>query len=429
MLSGQFRLGNVKSAPYSPRDRERFKAEPPKSSERTDYARDRARIMYSSALRRLGAKTQVVGPSTDSFVRTRLTHSIEVSQVGRSLGLELGCDPDIVDAACQAHDLGHPPFGHNGERALNQVAADIGGFEGNAQTFRLLTRLEPKILGDDGRYLGLNLTRATLDAVCKYPWLKGQGADSDYSTRKYNCYDEDAEVFTWMRTFSPPHQRCLEAQIMDISDDIAYSVHDVEDAIQTGELDPASFGQSQVREQVFQACIDWYGAGQAELLPLAWERITSHPSWLNSFNGSYQDMAQLKDMTSQLIGRFCQAVASATLEAAGSAPLHRYDADLVIPPDTLAEIKVLKGMAASFVMQPREKDPIHLQQRTLVFELYDALCERPELLEEPYLTLWRRAENDNQRQRAIVDQIASLTDTTANQWHGRICGMFRSLQS
>lgn len=86
-------------------------------------------------------------------------------------------------------------------------------------------------------------------------------------------------------------------------------------------------------------------------------------------------------------------------------------------------------MAAAFVMQPREKDPIHLQQRTLVFELSDALWERPELLEEPYLTLWRRAENDNQRQRAIVDQIASLTDTSAHQWHGRICGMFRSLQS
>ena len=417
----------MESAPYSPRDRERFKAEPRKSSHRTEFARDRARIMYSSALRRLGAKTQVLGPATDSFIRTRLTHSIEVSQVGRSIAQEMGCDPDIVDAACQAHDLGHPPFGHNGERALDEVAKDIGGFEGNAQTFRLLTRLEPKVLSSNGRPLGLNLTRATLDAVCKYPWLKGEGANSEYSRKKYNCYHEDAEVFNWMRTFSPPLQRCLEAQIMDISDDIAYSVHDVEDGIQTGELDPATLGESKSLELVFKTATEWYGAAQENELEEAWKRIHNLPEWLSSFDGSYRDMARLKNMTSQLIGRFCSAVSRATLQAAGTGPLHRYDADLVIPRATLAEIKLLKGIAAAYMMAPRETEPIYLAQRTTIYELADALWERPEELEEPHLSAWRQATDDEGRLRALVDQIASLTDTSANQWHGRICGMFRSL--
>ena len=178
--------GGDAKAPYSPADSERWVPEDHKSSARTEFERDRARILHSSALRRLGEKTQVLGPISDDFVRTRLTHSLEVAQVGRELGKELGADPDVVDAACLSHDLGHPPFGHNGERALDAAAASIGGFEGNAQTLRVVTRLEPKVIGAGGVPAGLNLARATLDAICKYPWVKSGGPDLAKSTRKFS---------------------------------------------------------------------------------------------------------------------------------------------------------------------------------------------------------------------------------------------------
>src|SRR4051812_40790489 len=192
---------------YDEHARERWVPDPPKagSSVRGEFVRDRARVLHSAALRRLAAKTQVVGVGQSDFPRTRLTHSLECAQVGRELGAALGCDPDLVDAACLAHDLGHPPYGHNGETALDEAAKMCGGFEGNAQSLRLLTRLEVKVPG-----AGLNLTRAMLDAATKYPWPKGPSS----SGPKYGVYDDDLPVFEWLRAGAPQGKRCLETQVM-----------------------------------------------------------------------------------------------------------------------------------------------------------------------------------------------------------------------
>ena len=407
---------------YAGVDRERWVAEPPKNPHRSAFARDRARVVHSSALRRLAAKTQVVGPGTDDFVRNRLTHSLEVAQVGRELGAALGCDPDLVEAACLAHDLGHPPFGHNGEDALDALSRDIGGFEGNAQTLRVLTRLEPKVLDPaTGRGAGLNLTRASLDALAKYPWLRGRGPGGAASG-KFGAYADDGEVFGWLREGAPVGRRCVEAQVMDLADDIAYSVHDVEDAVVAGRLDPRVVTDAEALARVAVQVRDWYlpDADDAEVAE-AGARLRAVPSWVGEFDGSWRARAALKDMTSQLIGRFTLVAERATRRGFGPGRLTRYAADVVVPRETLLEITTLKGLAAVYVMTVEDRQPVYVRQRELVAALVERLLDgAPGALEPTFEGAWAEARDDGDRRRVVIDQVASLTDGSAVAWYQRL---------
>jgi dGTPase len=397
----------------------RWAAEPSKharNSGRGPFVRDRARVLHSAALRRLAAKTQVVAVGAGDFPRTRLTHSLECAQIGRELGAALGCDPDLVDAACLAHDLGHPPFGHNGEAALAEVAAKCGGFEGNAQSLRLLARLEAKVPG-----AGLNLTRATLDATLKYPWL----ARPDPTRQgKYGAYADDTAVFDWVRAGAPAGRACFEAQVMDWADDVAYSVHDLEDGLHAGLIQLDQLRDAGERKPVTELTLATYcepDSTSVEELSEVFARLLDLDIWPRGFDGGLPAAAAVKDLTSELIGRFCGAAEQATRRP-GDPPITRYAADLVVPRQQRLECALLKGVTAQYVMSRPGAAAAQARERELIFELAGAvLAGAPGTLDPMFAAAFGAATADDSRCRVVVDQIASLTDTSAISWHQRLC--------
>lgn len=407
-------------AGYAEQDTERFVGEPDKRPLRDPFARDRARVLHSAALRRLAAKTQVLVAGQSDIPRTRLTHTLEVAQVAREIAAYLGSSPDLVEMAGLAHDLGHPPFGHNGEDALNEVSTAAGGFEGNAQSFRVLTRLEAKV-ATGGTSAGLNLTRAGLDAVTKYPWPRRE------STRKFGVYADDLAVFDWMRRPAPTEQgrprRAIEAQIMDWADDVAYSVHDFEDAVLLSHLDPKLFGSATERSEiVVQAQVSYDPKADANQLAEALDRLLAVEPWPTTFDGSHRALAGLKTLTSTLIGRFSNAAQQATRERYGDGALTRYHANLVVPADARAEVMIMKAVAVRYVMQRPGAERTYMRQRELLQELVAALVLRGGRGLDPWLAdEWDNADDDAARLRVTIDQVASLTDVSAVEWHRRVC--------
>ncbi|WP_026453707.1 deoxyguanosinetriphosphate triphosphohydrolase [Saccharomonospora iraqiensis] len=428
---------------YRAHDTERRHDEPPKRAQppgghgdtRSPFARDRARVLHSAALRTLAGKTQVVGPGEGVEVsgvpRTRLTHSLEVAQIGRGIAEDLGADPDVCDTAGLAHDIGHPPFGHNGEAALDEAARSCGGFEGNAQTLRILTRLEPKVLGRDGEPHGLNLTRACLDAATKYPWPRAAGdpageppGDPGGPAVKFGVYADDLPAFTWMRDGAPGTRRCLEAQIMDWADDVAYSVHDVEDGVLAGRLSLRVLADPEEREALAELAARHFCA-----LPVA--TLTDAATGLlaldvvadvvrTDHDASLRAQAALKRLTSELVGRFASAAVTGTRAVAGPGPLSRYAAELSVPDRVAAEVALLKALALRYVMSDRQRLAVQKEQREMLAELVAVLPERaPEALDPGLRPAWHAASGDAGRLRVVLDQIATLTDAQARAWHSR----------
>lgn len=376
---------------------------------RSDFSRDRARVLHSAALRRLADKTQVVGPRDGDTPRTRLTHSLEVAQIARGMGQGLGLDPDLSDLAGLCHDIGHPPYGHNGETALNSVAKECGGFEGNAQTLRILSKLEPKVVAVDGESFGLNLTRASLDAACKYPWTK---TNADGSTnRKYGAYDEDAATLAWVREGHVDLRPSLEAQTMDFSDDIAYSVHDVEDGIVSGRIDLKVLWDLVELAALAEKGARAFGGDPEELIEGAAE-LRSLPvvAAAADFDASLRSYAALKAMTSELVGRYVGSTIAATKAKGGE--LGRQHGTLATYPEAEREVKLLKTLAVLYVMD----DPGHLarqdRQRDRIFRVFDYLTlGAPGALDPMFRQWFIEADTEAERARVVVDQIASMTES------------------
>nr|WP_288870112.1 deoxyguanosinetriphosphate triphosphohydrolase [uncultured Corynebacterium sp.] len=417
---------------YNADDTKRRTAEGPKGAQlapdsRGAFARDRARVLHSAALRRLADKTQVVGPRDGDTPRTRLTHSLEVAQISRGIGEGLGLNPDLCEMAGLTHDIGHPPYGHNGEVALNEVAPH--GFEGNAQTLRILSRLEPKVLIDDHSY-GLNLTRASLDAAVKYPVTR-TNPDGTLN-RKYSAYDEDAAVLAWAREGHTDNMPPMEAQVMDFSDDIAYSVHDVEDGIVSGRV-----SLQVLWDFVELAALAEKGAaafgGDADSLVDAADRLRALPAIAAAadFDYTLSSWVRLKGLTSQLVGRYIGGVTKATLDGnlgtdaaagagaggaggvgAGSGLMGRQHGRLIVPPDVEAEVRLLKTVAVLYVMDV----PAHLarqdRQRDRIYRVHEYLrAGAPGTLDTMFRAWFEAADTDAERERVIIDQIASMTES------------------
>ncbi len=422
-------MDQYRPAGYAPGDTERRLPEGPKIAvlagadgltPRSAFARDRARVLHSGSFRRLAGKTQVVAPNEDEVPRTRLTHSLEVAQIAREIGALLGCDPDLTDLAGLAHDIGHPPFGHNGETALDQAADAIGGFEANAQNLRLLTRLEAKVISPDLQPLGLNLTRAALDAVIKYPWTRAAAGG------KFGVYADDEKTFGWIRETVPggasEFARCLEAQAMDWADDVAYSVHDVEDGIHAGRVSLHTLVDPDERHAVCSNAAvlhstETIGDLEQVLLDLLDLPVVADAQRLS---GTAVGESALLRMTSELTGRFATGAVFATRAAAGAGPLHRYDTDLVVPRLLAAEVAVLKSIAHLYVMEDPHRQQLQVQQRVLLAELVDGLVAAGAAgLDPAFAALYGAADTDADRLRVIIDQVSLLTDEQAFARHRR----------
>src|SRR5262249_54926216 len=264
---------------------------------------------------------------------------------------------------------------------------------------------------------GLNLTRASLDATVKYPWPRENGRV------KFGFYVDDAAGFGWLRDRAPEGRRCLEAQVMDWAVDVAYSVHDVEDGILAGRISLGTLADQGERAVLADLAATHFSGLPSADLEIAAAGLLTLPvvNALRRYDGTLAAQVMLKELTSELVGRFVSAVVSETLVQFGPAPLGRYRADLVIPAQVAAEVALLKAMALRFVMCDPQRLSMQARQRELVAELCAALVLRaPEPLDPAMSLAWRQARDDSARLGGVVDKGAALTDAQALRWHTRL---------
>jgi dGTPase len=408
----------------------------PEGDNRSPARKDKDRIIYTSAFRRLAEVTQVASPTDAHVFHNRLTHSLQVAQVGRSLAEKLrqnqqecdeigGIDPDTVEAACLAHDLGHPPFGHTAEEELNQlIGADGGGFEGNAQSFRIVTTLAFK----STKHSGLDLTAGTLAAVLKYPWLYGQNKKK---VNKWGAYSSEVADFKFARTVCPRDRpaRSPEAALMDWADDVTYSVHDLEDFFRAGRIPVhlmARAGESLERNHFFDDVYRRHSGdkdfAKRAVLEEAFGNILAM-FWriYEPYSGTKDHRSRLRYFTSQLIHRYVNGV--------------RIDAgkkSIEINPEYEKEVAILKELTWTYVIEAPNQGLLREGQRSVIrrlFEVYsDAIVSRKAWTIFPtyYREELEATTSTAQRKRIVVDLIAGMTEPQVVEAYRQVLGAWPS---
>lgn len=412
---------------------------------RDPYQRDKARILHSAAFRRLQAKTQVHGTGVNDFHRTRLTHSLEAAQIGSGILAQLESKQpalkpilpsvSLIESLCLAHDIGHPPFGHGGEVALNYAMRNHGGFEGNAQTFRIVSQLEPYTKSH-----GMNLSRRTLLGLMKYPVLfsqvrcKVQPDEVPHQRRLkakewapakgiYDCdladylwvleplHNEDKKQFTKLRVGNiKPNQhnkaryKSLDCSIMELADDIAYGVHDLEDAIVLGMVNRQQWQES-AASQLAECGNSWFENNINEISDML-------------FSGEHY---LRKDAIGGIVNTL---LTSASIHKVNSADftssLLSYNAYL--EPNLATALNIFKRFVNEYVIQIPDVQIIEYKGQQIIMDLFDALSGDPErLLPEATKKKWLTAHNEKGNEmRVISDYIAAMTDGYAKKLHQQL---------
>ena len=399
------------------------------SDQRDQFAIDRDRIQYSSSFHRLAGVTQIVRAGEADIFHTRQQHTYKVAQIGRRLA-ELcrkeyteecdlfGVDVEAVEAACLAHDLGHPPFGHAGEHILNELvekSGDADGFEGNAQTFRIVTKLSVRFT----EVGGMNLTRAVLAACLKYPWHRDTSHPS--RSKKWSAYKIDAEAFEFAREFHNSALQTTEAALMDWADDIAYSVHDLEDFHRCNVIPWRVIMEDEGKAVKASAVRRWHNppTNVDGLVEEAYVRIFNlikifPPDLLMPYEGTREQRVSLRQFTSELIGRY---IKSTSLEMAGSG--------LKVPLDIQAEVRLLKEITKHYIISNPALLAQQRGQKRIITDIFEALCNESKSAVPGYLPtrlkyIWEI--NRNHLPRYAADCISSLTEREATSLHARMFG-------
>ena len=398
---------------------------------RSPYQRDRDRILYSGAFARLAETTQVLSPSLGHVVHNRLTHSLKVGQIARRIAEGLlarsrkavenrgGLDPEAAEAAGFAHDLGHPPFGHIAEDELDLLVKGCGvsdGYEGNAQSFRIVTRLAMSDAsnGGPGTLAGLNLTRRTLDGILKYPWLNGGNPKKPH---KWGAYQTERDIFAWVRIGRSELRRSLTAEVMDWADDITFAIHDLLDFYCAGKIPMERFKirGSKQRERLllgmFRRMPEWKSEQQAyeqslESLIYRFPFDADH-----QYGGSPTEQAVLHQFATGLISYF---VASFRLGPVESSPRRA--------------VEVLKQFTWEYVIENPELAVVQEGQRRAVREVFIWLLDKARRGEEHrFLMAYRdavgEATTDEKRVRCVCDCVASMTEKQILQMHAFLQGV------